>query len=408
MVPFKPNRLVFALLLNYLNTCLNRAEPFLRDVWLIYDPQWNGVVDEVSILLGGRAVRVVALDNTWRNQQNSCTVPVVVPNVISLVTAERLSELLKFVYKCVTAKKPQQKHFLVVHGSIPGNMKLSRADVFVHNAITGDLTVKGNVKDICTDVSRNLPTSWKYPKPIESIAFAFMVPGFTRFFRVEDKHKDVVIGSGVSAIRVLADTLGLLVSFKQYEPITLTIKQPSESLLPGQLTNVRPGGSSNHINTKVFDTKPFVYPYFQINLVVIVPFDVITESNIAVTVVRKLPIILVWVTTALLFTTLRLCVAWLQQFQSKRKQPFAYMYFDTLARTLGSSCGDDRDNRSTALLIFALSCFSILASAVCAGSLYEEHFSGAPQQRIDTIDDFIASGMPTIYIDSCFPRYKSV
>lgn len=410
MVSINSNSLVSALLLNYLFKCLH--QPSLqspRETWLIYDPQFKMSTEVVSsLLMTGQAARVFTIDRL-----STCPTavhPYVAPNFVTLmVTSERLSSLELWFNRCVVAVELDQKHILVVEEGLPMiplvDVKWNiPTETVWFNPNSGDWkALHWRNRSSCTDLSGTLPPLMPNRKPLQFVSVEFMVPGYSRILRIaDDNTKFIAVGSGVSAIRLIAEALGWTVYFKANENPVLTLKHPCKALLPGQLTTMK--YSNNLISTHIFTTKPYVYPFFIIDLAVIVPFDVIEDSNTVATVFSNASIVLVWVMAALLLTTVRFCIAWLPQFQLQRKRSFAYMYFDTLAKALGSTCGECHDDRPANYLAFSVSCFSILASALCAGAFYDQQFAGEPQQRLDTVEDLFASEMNICVVESFMPR----
>lgn len=419
MVPSIPSRLASALLLNYMTICLQRAAPSppeqQRDTWLIYDPEFVHLTDAIGPSLAGQAVRVIVMDANL-TPLSKCTIPSVTPNIITLVTAKRLAKLVMWVHTClhVTSRPGSRMHLLVVQyadGDAPipkqGGAKIAPAIIRL-NATTGDwkmlhwrndvLVQEGNDESCATLAPTKPWMNSTISKPV-CLSKNVAVPGLSLMLRSTDGTEQAV-GSGVSAVRLVAEALGWSVEFQPFDMRTVLIKHPvGKALLPG-LRVYRRRRPDNELNTHVTMRNTIYPPLFNFDVAVLVPYDVLDESNIVATIISNAPIVLVWLTAALVFTALRLCFECWQQTQYRRRRPFVYIYFDTLARSLGSSCGDTTEHRSSAMLIFVLSCFAILASALCAGALYEQQFVYVPKQRIDTLDELYASKMDICYVST--------
>lgn len=400
--------IVMPLFVRYLDRCLPEHHTSSTN-WLVYDPAFfdQVAVDTIAIR-HSHQIRIFSFNQSayWSCLERKF--PDVDPAVFFLVPAVRVFVIKEWFKKCWDRHRRPHPGLSIVIVEEPINrnqtaMLRRPVDLIVLTTVaTGQMRLmqwkEGRLVDLADNCSYIQPVPVlprkSSNKPGNAIATNYIMPGLCYQLRSVG-HPDVVVGSGVAASRLVAETLGWQPWFYSNSQLqVIRVSRPVDKfLLPGALN-----WFSSGYRFGTYEYKGTGRLFATVNMVVMVPFRLRYPANPISVVMSNAPIILVWAVATLLFTSLRICFAALI---GRQHQSIANTFFDTLARSLGASCdGDDRTgNPAAAMLILVLSAFAILASALCAGALYEQHFVGDPEQLLDTLDELFDSGIGVCYPD---------
>lgn len=145
--------------------------------------------------------------------------------------------------------------------------------------------------------------------------------------------------------------------------------------------------SQIHVNHGDMPLYPNEYELF----VLVVPNIYHDRSRFSVVqIIRRQPLITIWVVAILLFSFVRKCIR-----SALKTKPTAYV--DILINTFGMSFGStgpnpkrgsaDDTNRSDRLLVVFVSVFAMLASILCSGVLFQQFTTVSTMSSIKSLED---------------------